>query len=145
MRIPMKVDYGVRTLVELARHHNGGPIQTAHIAANQRIPEAYLDQILTILNKSGFIHSRRGPQGGHVLAKDPMEIDLSSVMSSLEGKNPPLDCLTEPSECTLSNNCAQIDVWRAVEEAIHSLLSSTTIGDLAHRQYQIAAPAMYQI
>ena len=145
MRIPMKVDYGVRALVELARQHGNGPVQTAEIASNQGIPEAYLDQLLTMLQRSGFIRSRRGPQGGHVLARDPVEIDLSSVMSSLEGNNPPLDCFHEPNECVLSSNCAQMDVWRAVEEAIHSLLSNTSIGDLAHRQYQVSAPAMYQI
>ena len=145
MRVPMKVDYGVRALVELARQHGTGPIQTSEIAANQGIPEAYLDQLLTTLHKSGFIRSRRGPQGGHVLAKDPMEIDLSSVMFSLEGNNPPLDCFNEPGECVHSSYCAQMDVWRSVEEAIHGLLSSTTVGDLAHRQYRVATPAMYQI
>ena len=123
MRIPMKVDYGVRALVELARRHGEGPVQTAEIAAKQGIPEAYLDQLLTTLHKSGFIRSRRGPQGGHVLARDPMQIDLDSVMATLEGTNPPLDCFIEPSECQLSSNCAQMEVWRAVEEAVHAVLS----------------------
>ena len=133
----MKVDYGVRALVELARHHGGGPIQTAEIASKQGIPEAYLDQLLTTLHKSGFIRSRRGPQGGHVLARDPMQIDLDSVMSSLEGTIPPLDCFIEPNECQLSSNCAQMEVWRTVEEAVHSVLSTTTVGDLANRQYPV--------
>ena len=135
MRIPMKVDYGVRALVELARRHGDGPVQTAEIASKQGIPEAYLNQLLTTLHKSGFIRSRRGPQGGHVLARDPMQIDLGSVMAKLEGTNPPLDCFTEPSECQLSSNCAQMEVWRAVEEAVHAVLSTTTVGDLANRQY----------
>ena len=65
MRIPMKVDYGVRALVELALHHGEGPLQTAEIAASQEIPEAYLDQLMTTLHKFGFVVSRRGPQGGH--------------------------------------------------------------------------------
>ena len=135
MRIPMKVDYGVRALVELARRHGDGPVQTAEIASKQGIPEAYLNQLLTTLHKSGFIRSRRGPQGGHVLARDPMQIDLDSVMATLEGTNPLLDCFTEPSECQLSSNCAQMEVWRAVEEAVHAVLSTTTVGDLANRQY----------
>ena len=145
MKVPMKVDYGVRALVELARHYGEGPVQTSEIASNQGIPVAYLDQLLTTLNKFGFIRSRRGPQGGHVLAKDPVEITLSSIMSSLEGNNPPLDCFTEPSECVLSSNCAQIEVWRAVDEAVYAMLSSTTVGDLAHRQYHTTSSATYQI
>ena len=145
MRIPMKVDYGVRALVELARHYGDGPVQTSEIAASQGIPPAYLDQLLATLHKLGYIRSRRGPQGGHMLAKVPAAIDLSSVMSSLEGPSPPLDCFQEPNECFLSSHCAQIDVWRAVDEAVHSLLSATSIGDLANRQYQHATPGMYQI
>ena len=87
MKIPMKVDYGVRALVELAGHYGERPLQTAEIASRQAIPEAYLDQLLTTLHKFGLIRSRRGPQGGHTLAKDPMDIDLGMVMATLEGKH----------------------------------------------------------
>jgi hypothetical protein len=70
MRIPMKVDYGVRALVDLAQQADAGrPVRTAEIAQRQNIPEPYLDQVLTTLNKFGFIRSRRGPQGGHVLGR----------------------------------------------------------------------------
>jgi len=79
MRVPMKVDYGVRALVELALHYGEGPVQTAEIAYRQGIPEAYLDQLMTTLNKFGFVLSRRGPQGGHRLASDPVDIDLGMV------------------------------------------------------------------
>ena len=99
VRVPMKVDYGVRALVELASSYGERAVQTAEIAGKQGIPEAYLDQLLTTLQKSGFIKSRRGPLGGHALAKDPAEINLAMVMSSLDGKSPALDCLTDPNEC----------------------------------------------
>ena len=62
MKIPMRVDYGVRALVELALHYGEGPIQTAEIAAKQGIPEAYLDQLMASLNKFGFVSSRRVPR-----------------------------------------------------------------------------------
>ena len=86
MRVPMKVDYGVRALVDLAVHHGGGLVQSPEIASRQGIPEAYLDQLLTTLHKFGFVMSRRGPTGGHALAKDPKEINLGMVMASLEGR-----------------------------------------------------------
>ena len=145
MRVPMKVDYGVRALVEMAAHHGDGPVHTSDIATRQGIPEAYLDQLLTTLHKFGFIKSRRGPLGGHTLAKDPSEINLGMVMATLEGSTPALDCLTDPTECMLSYNCAQRDVWRSVEEAVQELLSATTLSDLAHRQYRAAGRGMYQI
>ncbi len=137
MRIPMKVDYGVRALVELALHYGERTVQTAEIAAKQHIPEAYLDQLLTSLHKAGITRSRRGPQGGHTLVKDPREIDLATVMATLEGTSPPLDCFLWPDECTLSGMCAQRDVWREVEEAVQRVLRSTSIADLAQRQYHM--------
>ena len=145
MRVPMKVDYGVRALVDLAQRYGTGPVQTVEIAERQNIPEPYLDQLLTTLHKFGFIRSRRGPQGGHVLAKAPHEISLGMVMSGLEGTAAPLDCMDEPAECTLSSICAQREVWRSVEEAVHGVLSSTTIADLASRQQRLQSRGMYQI
>ena len=135
MRIPMKVDYGVRALVDLAlQAEPGKPVRTADIAGRQNIPEPYLDQVLTTLNKFGFIRSRRGPQGGHVLAKAAADIMLSDVVATLEGRTAPLDCIDDASECKLAVGCAQREIWRDVEEAIHRVLTTTTVGDLAERQ-----------
>ena len=145
MKVPMKVDYGVRALVDLASHYGDKPVQTAEIADRQGIPEAYLDQVLTTLHKFGFTRSRRGPLGGHVLAKDPAEINLGMVMATLEGNTPALDCLTDPNECVLSSTCAQRSVWRSVDEAIQDLLTSTTVADLAYRENHMAGRGMYQI
>ncbi|MBF8266607.1 MAG: Rrf2 family transcriptional regulator [Dehalococcoidia bacterium] len=145
MKVSMKVDYGVRALVELAQRYGGGTVQTVEIAESQGIPEAYLDQLLATLQKFGFIRSRRGPQGGHVLARAPHEISLGMVMASLEGTAAPLDCMEEPTECTLSSICAQRDMWRSVEDAVQSVLSSTTIADLANRQRQLQGQGVYQV
>ncbi|MBI4234496.1 MAG: Rrf2 family transcriptional regulator [Chloroflexi bacterium] len=141
----MKVDYGVRALVALAQQYGEGPVQTAEIASRQNIPEPYLDQLLTTLSKFGFIRSRRGPQGGHVLARPPSGITLEMVMSTLEGTSAPLDCFEEPAECIYSRACAQREVWRSVEEAVQTVLSSTTIADLANRQRRLTTRGMYQI
>jgi Rrf2 family protein len=142
MKIPMKVDYGVRALVELALHYGGGPVQTAEIASKQGIPEAYLDQLMTTLNKTGFVYSRRGPQGGHALAIDPSEITLNMVMAHLDANASPLDCLINPDDCVFSDSCAQQEVWKSVEDAIRDLLSNITIGDLASRQLSLAGQAV---
>ena len=79
------------------------------------------------------------------MAKAPNEISLGMVVAGLEGTAAALDCITEPAECTLSNICAQRDVWRSVEDAVHSVLSSTTIADLANRQKRLQSRGMYQI
>lgn len=145
MRIPMRVDYGVRALIELAQASSTTPMRTAEIARNQGIPEAYLDQVLTTLHKAGLIHSRRGPQGGHILAKDPSCIDLARIMGILEGRAPVLDCLREPDGCSLSGACAQREVWALFEESVQDLLSKTTIADMVLRQQELIAKDVHQI
>lgn len=142
MRVPMKVDYGVRALVYLAQYGDGKPVRTAEIAKRQGIPEPYLDQVLTTLGKFGYITSRRGPHGGHVLAWAAEDISLRDIMGTLEGRSVPLDCIDEPTECTLSSICAQREVWQGVEEAIQQVLRTTSVADLAQRQWAlIAQPA----
>ena len=134
----MKVDYGVRALVELALRYGDGPTRTAVIARQQGIPEAYLDQLMTSLNKFGFVRSRRGPQGGHALAMDPKDIDLNMVMDRLDNNGSPLDCLINPLDCALSETCAQQEVWKTVEASVRDVLSNITVADLAKRQSSLA-------
>ncbi|PZC48081.1 MAG: DNA-binding transcriptional regulator, IscR family [Chloroflexi bacterium] len=145
VRVPMKVDYGVRALVDLAERLGEGPVQASEVAARQNVPEPYLDQLLTTLQKFGFVRSRRGPQGGHTLARAPEEVTLGMVFASLEGTAAPLECIDEPGECSLSDTCAQRDVWRTVDEAVQSLLSATSIADLMTRQRQRVSGGVYQI
>ncbi len=138
MKIPMKVDYGVRALVELALHYGDAPVQTAVIARQQGIPEAYLDQLMTSLNKFGFVQSRRGPQGGHSLAMEPKDINLNMVMERLDSSNSPLDCLINPHDCVFSHTCAQQEVWKTVEASIRDVLTNITVAELAERQSSLA-------
>ena len=130
MRISTKGDYGVRALIELAHHYGEGPIQSAEIAARQRIPEPYLDQLLTTLRKAGFIRSVRGPQGGHALLLPPEEIRLSDVIQALEGSLSPVSHLhDEGHQCRAAH-----EVWHHVEEATKEILDGVTIRDLASRE-----------
>ena len=138
MRIPMRVDYGVRALVELALNYGEGPVQTSVIASKQGIPEAYLNQLMTTLHKCGFVLSRRGPQGGHWLASDPSDINLDMVIRTLDANSSPLDCLINPLDCVFSESCAQQEVWKSVEEAIQEVLSNISLADLAQRQRHLA-------
>lgn len=134
MRVPMKVDYGVRALVELAMRYGDGPVQTAAIAYRQGIPEPYLERLMSSLNRGGFVHSRRGPQGGHLLAREPAAVNLYEVMQELDGNASPLDCLALPTDCRFADCCAQQEIWQSVEDSIQQVLQATTLAHLAERQ-----------
>ena len=133
MQIPMKVDYGVRALVDLAQYANEGPVRANEIARRTAIPEPYLAQVLHALGRHGMIRSQRGPQGGHVLDMDASEINLSMVMECLDNSVTLVGCLSNASTCVHSPACAQQEVWRTVEEAVRQILDSTSIGDLVKR------------
>jgi len=129
MRISTKGDYGVRALIELSHHYGEGTLQSAEIAARQRIPEPYLDQLLTTLRKAGFIRSVRGPQGGHELVRPPDQIRLSEVIRALEGSLSPVSHLhDEGYQCRAAH-----EVWHKVEAATQDILDGVTIADLAVR------------
>ena len=145
MKIPMKVDYGVRALVELAHHYGEGHIQTSDIASRQGIPEPYLEQLMATLQKVGFIQSRRGPQGGHSLAMAPESLDLSMVMNTLEGNGSPLNCFIYPNDCMFSESCAQQEIWKSVEDSIQTVLRNTTLAHLVQRQRDLSGSGTYQI
>ena len=133
MHIPIKVDYGVRALIDLALHSEEGSVRSAEIARRNAIPESFLEQILHALARHGLTQSQRGPQGGHSLAKDPSEISLGMVMQALGEMGSLVGCQYDLDRCLLAPSCAQRDVWLEVEEAIRSILNGTTIADLVYR------------
>jgi Rrf2 family protein len=145
MKLSMRSDYGARAIIDLARHYNQGPIQSAEIAARQAIPEAYLEQLLTTLRKSGLIRSTRGPRGGHELVRSPSQVRLADVIAALEGPLVPLDCLEDAEACTLSPTCGMREVWQEVMISARNILEATTIEDLVERQKARESRVMYYI
>ena len=133
MHIPIKVDYGVRALVDLGLHRETEPIRASEIAKRTTIPEPYLAQVLHSFNKYGLVQSYRGPQGGHALAMEPSEIRLSMVMDCLGGAETLVGCLDNVNMCIHVPSCAQREVWRRVDQAVYNILDSTSISDLVAR------------
>lgn len=144
MKVSMKVDYGVRILLDLAAHYGSGMVPSADIAGRQDIPEPYLEQLLANLRRAGFLISKRGPQGGHSLAKLPAEINLGEVIAALEGTTS-FRCLKQPTGCERATLCVQRDVWRQIEEASQKLLWATTIAQLAEEQKVRQEASIYYI
>lgn len=87
-----KGTYGLTALMELGLQRNKGSVQIRDISQKHDIPQHYLEQILVILKKAGFVESYRGAQGGYALARDPDSIAVYDVLSRLEGR---LDVVAE--------------------------------------------------
>lgn len=134
MLIPMKVDYGVRMLVYLASRPEGSFASTAEISSARHIPEPYLLHICSELQKAGVIESRRGPQGGHRLARPADKISVTDVVNSLDYSLAPLNCVDDAEECQLSGSCTQRDMWGDVEQLLLAHLDGIQVADLASRE-----------
>ena len=141
MHVPIKVDYGVRALVDLAQHANEGPVRAAEIARRQRIPEPFLERLLLTLSKEGLVRSLRGPQGGHVLGLDPEEITLARVMTVLGGAETMVGCLEDTDACLHVSACGQREIWKDLDEVIQRILDSTTIAHILQRTKGVPVPA----
>lgn len=134
MKLSTRARYGTRLLVDLALHYDEQPVLMKDIAQRQEISLPYLQHLATPLVAGGIVLTTRGAKGGVSLSRPPGEIRLSEVIRLLEGSIAPVDCVTNPDICARSDLCVTRDIWCEMQEAIHELLESTTLQDLAERQ-----------
>jgi Rrf2 family protein len=144
VKVSTRGEYGIRALLELAQRHGEGYIKSTDIAEARGIPENYLYQLLITLRKSGFIRSRRGPQGGHMLARSPGRISLAAVLIALEGPIEPVACIQEglTDDCAFTKECPVREVWQRATDATREILESATFADLTHREQELRAIAL---
>jgi Rrf2 family cysteine metabolism transcriptional repressor len=136
----MRSDYGAHAVIELARRYGQGPVQCADIASSQKIPEAYLDQLLSSLRRVGIVRSSRGPHGGHELARDPRQLTLGDIVTALEGPVVPQEFVHDPSsDADRWTACAVRNAWLEAADASQKVLDRTTIQQLLEEQVQIRA------
>lgn len=127
MQISAKTDYALRALCLLATTTQTGPMKADDIAAAQDIPRTFLDQILLDLRRGGMLASRRGPEGGHRLARSAATITVADVVRAIDG---PLALVHghRPEGLAYDGPAARLqDVWVAVRAALRGVLERTTI------------------
>lgn len=131
MKISTKGRYAVRVMLDLALHNNGECIKVKDIAARQEISEKYLEQIIAILNKAGYVKSVRGAQGGYKIAREPQEYTVGMILRLTEGSLAPVACLdANADECNRIDTCETLEVWKKLYTAINNVVDSVTIADL---------------
>lgn len=113
MKISTKGRYALRLMLDLAVYDTGDPIRIRDIAARQQISEKYLEQIIAILNKAGYVKSVRGPQGGYHLMKDPAQYTAGMILRLTEGSLAPVACLEdEVNACERQEGCVTLRLWQ---------------------------------
>lgn len=131
MKISTKGRYALRMMIDLAQHQNEGYIALKDIAKRQEISKKYLEQIVPLMNKSGFLHTNRGYQGGYMLAKPACEYTVGDILRVTEGSIAPVACLDfEPAGCSRADHCLTLDVWKGLYRVITKYVDSITLQDI---------------
>jgi Rrf2 family transcriptional regulator, cysteine metabolism repressor len=125
MRVTLKGDYALRAIFDLALHESGTPIRIADIAKRQKIPQKFLELILSGLKQGGFVDSRRGAEGGYLMARSPDTVTVGQVLRFVEGTRPGKQRHRHDSGAPLA------EMWRLVDDAVSSVVDRTTFAELA--------------
>jgi len=136
MNISTKGRYGLRAIMDIARHGQEKPVTLSAIALRQQISEGYLEQLMVPMKKAGLVKSSRGAQGGYTLARKPQEILVGDIFRALEGPLALTSCISEVDEkyCHMLENCGSRFIWEEIQKAVSQVLASYTLADLLKRE-----------
>lgn len=133
MRITTWAEYGLICALHLSRRHGEGPVTGREIAARERLPADYVEQILLRLRRAGIVNSTRGAKGGYILARDPAEVTVREVISASELGTFDLHCVSHPiaeERCSEAQSCSIRPVWVMLQQRIDDALDSVRLSDL---------------
>jgi Rrf2 family transcriptional regulator, cysteine metabolism repressor len=135
LRVSTKGEYGVRIMVDLARHYDGRPRSLTDIAQAESLPLAYLEQLVKLLRESDppLVSSTRGAHGGYRLSRSPEKITMGEIVRVLEGPIAPMICATEGEMtqiCGYLDSCKTKYLWAKVRDAVAQTLDNMTLAEL---------------
>ena len=137
MKISTKGRYALRLMLDLAMNDTGAPISLKDVAKRQDISDKYLEQIISVLNRAGFVKSVRGAQGGYLLKKEPQEYTVGMILRLTEGSLAPVACLDgDENDCERQESCVTLILLKKIYDAVSGVVDHTTLQDLVDWQLE---------
>jgi Rrf2 family protein len=137
VRITTWAEYGLICALHLAKRASEGPVTGRDLAARERLPGDYVEQILLRLRRAGVVKSMRGAHGGYVLARAAGEVSVRDVIAASELATFDLHCVSHPVEemrCSESHSCSIRPVWVLLQHKIDDVLESVHLSDLLEEE-----------
>ena len=132
MKLSRKSEYACLALIDLAENVEGGYVRIGDISARKHVPRRYLEQILLMLKRGGYVRSGRGAEGGYKLARDPGEITLAEVLRLMDGALAPVESVSryfyEPTP--IEGQPKLLRVFRELRDYVARKLEETTLADI---------------
>ena len=131
MKISTKGRYALRLMLDIALNEQNGPVKIKDVAERQEVSDKYLEQIISILNRAGYVKSQRGAQGGYLLTRRPEQYTVGMILRLTEGSLAPVSCLEdEPNRCERQEDCVTLLLWKQLNDAINGVVDRVTLADL---------------
>ena len=135
MKISTKGRYALRLMIDLAENSSGNPVSLKDVAKRQGISDKYHEQIISVLNKAGYVRSVRGAQGGYLLKSDPETYTVGMILRQTEGSLAPVSCIEDDEIiCDRQEQCVTSIVYKKINDAISNVVDNITLQDLVDWQ-----------
>ena len=133
MKISTRTEYGIRVLVTLARNEEDRCLSLAEIARREKLPHAYLEQLVGDLRRAGLVSATRGHSGGYRLARPAAEIGMADAVRALEGPILEMPCAgaADLEHCDRPQPCSVHEIFQRVYESLSLSLGATNLADVA--------------
>ncbi len=126
MNISVKGEYALQAIFDLALHNSPEPVKIGDISRRQKIPQKFLELILAGLKQGGFVESRRGAEGGYLLARPADSITVGEVMRFVDGvRGGRLRTAKRRAETPFT------EMWQKVDDAVSAIVDHTSFAELA--------------
>jgi Rrf2 family iron-sulfur cluster assembly transcriptional regulator len=132
MRLTTKGRYAVTAMLDLALHHERGPVRLAGISVRQGISLSYLEQLFAQLRRRELVRSVRGPGGGYNLGRPAAQISVAEVIAAVNEDTDTTRC-GGAGDCQEGKTCLTHHLWMDLSEQIRNFLQSISLGDLVAR------------
>jgi len=131
MIVSTKGRYALRVMIDLAEQNTQERTPLKEIAERQSISQKYIEAIMTLLSKNGFVEAVHGKGGGYKLNKKPEEYRVGDILRLTEGSLSPVACLEKGApECPRKDICRTLSLWTKLDDLVENYLDSVTLADL---------------
>jgi len=132
MKLSTKSEYACLALIDLAENFNKDLVKIEDISKRKDIPKKYLEQILLLLNHAGYLHSKRGVDGGYKLSKHPGKISIAEIIRLMDGALAPVESVSKYfyEHTAIEKNKRLITIFKNIRDYISNKLEKTTFADL---------------
>jgi len=132
MKLTTKSEYACLALLDLSEHFEKGMMKAEDIARRKNIPKKYLEQILLLLNKAGYVRSKRGIDGGHGLSKNPKQISVAEIIRLMDGPLAPVESVSKYfyHNTPIEQSKAFVRLMTDIRDYTSRTLENTTFADL---------------